>query len=46
VADGLVASVRGQHGRIAEYRQEARLQHQPLAFSLSDITALASARFG
>ncbi len=46
VADSLVAAVRGQHGRIAEYRQEARRQHQPLAFSLSDITALASARFG
>lgn len=46
VADALVASVKGQPGTIAAYKQEAKKQNQPLAFSLSDITAVASAKFG
>lgn len=46
VADTLVASVKGQPGTIAAYKQEAKKQNQPLAFSLSDITAVASAKFG
>jgi DNA topoisomerase-3 len=45
VADTLVASVKGQPGTIAAYKQEAKKQNQPLAFSLSDITAVASAKF-
>ncbi len=46
VADALVSAAKGQPGTIAVYRQESRKQNQPLAFSLSDITALASARYG
>jgi hypothetical protein len=46
VADALVSASKGQPGTIAVYRQESRKQNQPLAFSLSDITALASARYG
>lgn len=46
VADALVAAVKGQSGAIAAYKQEAKKQSQPLAFALSDITALASAKYG
>lgn len=46
VANALVESVRGKSGTIVEYKQEAKTQSQPLAFALSDITALASAKFG
>ena len=46
VADALVAAVKGQPGTIATYKQEAKKKNQPLAFALSDITALASARYG
>ncbi|HCU3554246.1 DNA topoisomerase III [Xanthomonas campestris] len=46
VADALVASVKGQPGSIAEYKQEAKKQNQPLAFALSDITVLASNKYG
>jgi len=46
VADALVAVVKGQPGIIDTYQQEAKRQNQPLAFSLSDITAVASAKFG
>lgn len=46
VADSLVAAVTGQAGNVAEYKQEAKKQNQPLAFALSDITALASSKFG
>src|SRR5690606_29017606 len=45
VADTLLASVKGPPGTIAAYKQEAKKQNQPLAFSLSDITAVASAKF-
>ncbi|MDP1008054.1 DNA topoisomerase, partial [Klebsiella pneumoniae] len=33
-------------GSISEYKQEAKKQNHPLTFSLSDMTALASKRFG
>jgi len=46
VADALVAAVTGQAGNVAKYKQEAKKQNQPLAFALSDITALASSKFG
>lgn len=46
VADALVAAVKGQPGTVAAYKQEAKKQNQPLAFALSDITALASAKYG
>ncbi len=46
VADAIVAAVKGHPGTIATYKQEAKKQNQPLVFSLSDITALASAKFG
>lgn len=46
VADALVAAVKGQPGTIDAYQQEAKRQNQPQAFALSDITAVASAKFG
>ncbi|MDF7677045.1 DNA topoisomerase 3 [Neisseriaceae bacterium ESL0693] len=46
VADGIVAHIKGKPGSITEYRQEAKKQNQPLAFSLSDITVLASSKYG
>lgn len=46
IADALVAAVKGQRGTIATYKQEAKKQNQPLAFALSDITAVASAKYG
>lgn len=46
IADGIVAAVAGCKGTVAEHKQEAKKQSQPLAFALSDITALASARYG
>lgn len=46
VADSLVTRIEGQAGEITDYKQEAKKQGQPLAYSLSDITALASAKYG
>jgi len=46
IADALVAAVSGSSGSVAEYKKEAKTQAQPLAFALSDITALASSRYG
>ena len=46
IANGLVEKVTGKPGSIAEYKQEAKKQHQPLVFALSDITLLASNKFG
>jgi len=46
IADALVAAVNRQPGTIASYTQEAKKQTQPLAFALSDITAIASAKWG
>ena len=46
VANAIVEKVTGKAGALAEYKQEAKKQNQPLAFALTDITALASSRFG
>lgn len=46
IADAIVQSVTGQPGSIIEYRQEAKKQNHPLVFTLSDITLLASGRYG
>ncbi|MCL2011909.1 MAG: DNA topoisomerase 3 [Cystobacterineae bacterium] len=46
LADALVAAVKNQAGHIVAYKQEAKKQNQPLAFALSDITALASSKLG
>lgn len=46
VADDLIASVTGAAGVIADYEQKKKAQAQPRAYSLSDITVLASKRYG
>lgn len=46
IADAIVEKVNGKAGTLAEYKQEAKKQNQPLAFALSDITLLASSKFG
>ena len=46
IANGLVEKLANAKGVIAEYKQEAKKKPHPLAFSLSDITAIASAKFG
>ncbi|WP_322075502.1 DNA topoisomerase III [Burkholderia cenocepacia] len=46
IADGLVKALSGQPGRIAEYKQEPKKKQQPRAYSLSDITLVASNKFG
>lgn len=46
IANGLIESVKGKSGEIVEYLQEAKKQPQPLAFSLADITVLASSKYG
>lgn len=46
IANAIVEKVKGKTGTIAEYKQEAKKQNQPLAFALSDITLLASNKFG
>jgi DNA topoisomerase-3 len=46
IANAIVGKVAGKSGTIAEYKQEAKKQNQPLAFALSDITLLASNKFG
>lgn len=46
ITDALVEKVAGKSGIIAEYKQEAKKQNQPLAFALSDITLLSSNKFG
>lgn len=46
IANALVEKIAGKPGVIAEYKQEAKTQNQPLAFALSDITLLASNKFG
>ena len=45
-ADAIAAAVNTAAGKISEYAQEAKTLHHPLAFSLSDITALASSKYG
>ncbi|MFH0782582.1 MAG: DNA topoisomerase 3 [Pseudomonadota bacterium] len=46
IADNIVRSVTGKSGSIGQYRQEAKKQIQPLVFTLSDITLLASNKYG
>jgi len=46
IADGIVSSVRGQTGTVTSFEQTAKKKAHPLAFSLSGMTAAASARFG
>lgn len=46
IADAIVNKITGKDGEITEYKQDAKKQNQPLAFSLSDITLAASNKFG
>ncbi|WP_017161201.1 DNA topoisomerase 3 [Xanthomonas phaseoli] len=46
IANKLVESVTGQPGKVIEYKQEPKKKAQPRAYSLSDITLLASNKFG
>lgn len=46
IANKLVDEIKGTAGTITEYTQEAKKQNQPLAFALSDITVLASSKYG
>jgi DNA topoisomerase-3 len=46
IADALVKKVAGKTGTVAEYKQVAKKQNQPLAFALSDITLIVSNKFG
>ena len=46
VANAVVASVAGQMGSIASYVTEPKKKAPPLSFALSDITVLASQRYG
>ena len=46
IADSIVSKVTGKSGQLVDYKQDAKKKHQPLAFALSDITVLASSRFG
>jgi len=45
-ADSIIKVVQGQPGRIVEYRQEPKQQGHPRAFSLADITLVASNKWG
>ncbi len=45
-ADKLVGLVSGQPGQVVAYTQEPKKKNQPHAYSLADVTAAASARFG
>lgn len=45
-AKSIIQKIKDKTGTITEYKQEAKKKNQPLAFSLSDITAIASSRFG
>ena len=45
-ANAIVQSVAGQAGSIAGYEQEAKSEAQPRTFALSDLTLLASNKFG
>jgi DNA topoisomerase III len=46
LANAIVQKVQGQTGGIVTYKEETKTQNQPLAFALSDITVLASKKFG
>lgn len=46
IADALVDAITAQTGRITEYQQEPKKAAHPRAYSLSDITLVASNKFG
>lgn len=46
VANALTEAVTGKPGRITEYKQEPKKKLHPRAYSLSDITLVASNKFG
>jgi DNA topoisomerase III len=46
VANALTEALTGKPGRITEYKQEAKKKAHPKAYSLSDITLVASNKFG
>ena len=46
VANALTEAVTGKPGRITEYKQEPKKKPHPKAYSLSDITLVASNKFG
>lgn len=46
IANALVDKISGKSGWVKDYKQEPKKQAHPHAFSLSDITLLASNRFG
>ncbi|WP_427927431.1 DNA topoisomerase, partial [Xylella fastidiosa] len=46
IANTLVESITGHIGKVIEYKQEPKKKAQPRAYSLSDITLLASNKFG
>lgn len=46
IADQLLQTIIGKDGYIKEYKQQPKKQNHPLAFALSDITLLASNKFG
>ena len=46
VANALTEALTGKPGRITEYKQEAKRKAHPRAYSLSDITLVASNKFG
>lgn len=45
-ADRIVAATTGKVGKITEYKQEKKQSPQPLGFSLTDMTLIASNKFG
>lgn len=46
VVNALTEALTGKPGRITEYKQEAKKKAHPRAYSLSDITLVASNKFG
>lgn len=46
IANTLVESITGHIGKVIKYKQEPKKKAQPRAYSLSEITLLASNKFG
>ncbi|OJW51146.1 MAG: DNA topoisomerase III [Alphaproteobacteria bacterium 41-28] len=46
VANAVVETIKGKQGTISVYIQEPKKKNQPLVFALSDITVLASNKYG
>ena len=46
IANAIIDKVSGASGRVTDYKQEPKKQAQPRAYSLSDITLLASNKYG